>query len=116
MVFNSFILYNKYSENKLSLYDFRLFVTESLLPSILILSRPIANTTKCISNGNGRKMWKRYRQCFEEGKHKDTCIFHYVKTQCKCPGKPGLYLKICLEKYHLSKNMYILFFNSYNFS
>ncbi|KAG8226111.1 hypothetical protein J437_LFUL006741, partial [Ladona fulva] len=101
MLINSFILYNRYSTKKLSLYDFRLELISSLLPDSVM---SIQNSSKLsfshfpdflsqvVSN---RRMQKRCRVCYLKGVRKN------VTTYCpNCPDEPGLCLRPCFIDYH----------------
>lgn len=101
---NAHILYNKYSNKKLSLYDFREQVIESLLPEKKLLKRvrqprednqhkltKIEKTTERTFS-SGKKVTatarKDCRNCYKNKKRVNTTM------ECKsCPNSPPM----CLE-------------------
>lgn len=106
LMLNSMKLYNAYSGNrKMTLYDFRLSVINSLLP-IDPLVQPVRDvkkkhiisliTEKCPDKGaKERVKRKRCRLCSKEGRGRKQTTY-----ECKvCEDKPGLCVQ-CFEKYH----------------
>jgi hypothetical protein len=102
MLTNTYILYNKYSGHKKTLYDFRLELIESLLsvdsrpvsraPSRTIVSSHFPSHSKA---GEKHKVQKRCRVCHEKG------IRKAVTTICPdCDGEPGLCLRPCFQLFH----------------
>ncbi|CAH1999936.1 unnamed protein product [Acanthoscelides obtectus] len=106
MLHNSYMLYNKYSGQKMSLLDYRESVIEALLPDIP--DSAIQNQTsgkepstqhlpsKCEARSeNNRRQRKRCRCCSKRGVRKDAMYF------CKsCPDLPGLCLEPCFKEFH----------------
>ncbi|KAG8226314.1 hypothetical protein J437_LFUL018146, partial [Ladona fulva] len=91
MLINSFILYNRYSTKKLSLYDFRLKLISSLLPDSLMTIQ--SSSTLSVSHFpdflsqviSNRRKQKRCRVCYSKDVRKN------VTTYCPdCPDEPGL--------------------------
>lgn len=97
MVVNSHHIYNKYSGNKISLYDYRLSIIRSLLKPTVNLPAQMpahnsANNEHILQLRNqtkgGKIMRKQCKNCYSKGKRKDTT---YICTVCT--GSPGY----CLE-------------------
>ncbi|GFY54529.1 piggyBac transposable element-derived protein 4 [Trichonephila inaurata madagascariensis] len=99
ILINSHALYHKYSGSKLSLYDYRLSVIKSLLPSIdeqrpTPKNRKHALEKRELAPGKTKIQRKRCKSCSSQGKRTDTTY------ECRdCPDKPGYCLNCC-EIYH----------------
>lgn len=104
MLFNSYILYNRYAAKKTSLYDFKLAVVEDLLPPLeneenvtKIATLKSHLPKKCPKKEGGRTLRRRCKHCWATKKiRKET---QYICVDC--PGSPGLCLEPCFFKYHL---------------
>lgn len=100
LLFNSYILHQKYSGSKMNFYDFRLAVIEKLLPVLSEESnkRQVAKhiPTKIKTNDTGsRRPRKRCRVCSENKLRKDTV------WECQaCQDKPGLCNDPCFSLFH----------------
>ncbi|CAH2012125.1 unnamed protein product [Acanthoscelides obtectus] len=101
MLYNSFMLYNKFSSPKLSYLDYRHSVIESLLPdpTTSTTAKPTSDDlhlpSKCEVAESGRKLRKRCRWCSQQGIRKDSQYYC-----AKCPETPGLCLELCFESFH----------------
>lgn len=88
MMINAHQFYNKYSGNRIPLYDFRLSVIKSLLraPSKPTATAVISEHVLKIreEKKGGKIMRKQCKNCYLQKKRKDTT---YVCTVC--PGNPG---------------------------
>jgi hypothetical protein len=97
---NSFILYNEYSEKKMSLKIFRISVIRTLILRNKKIQppQPIAPTSTVhlpdyISNEGAKQ--KRCRNCYRKG------IRKLVRTVCpSCTEVPGLCLSPCFKEFH----------------
>ncbi|KAF0694469.1 piggyBac transposable element-derived protein 4-like, partial [Aphis craccivora] len=102
---NSFLLYCK-NVKKISYYDFRISVINSLissnkdtisdtirLPCSLLPQRHLP--IKVDKNRKNRYIRKRCRICVTKGKRTET--IYYCN---KCEDQPGLCLELCFEEYH----------------
>ncbi|KAK9889678.1 hypothetical protein WA026_007057 [Henosepilachna vigintioctopunctata] len=101
MLFNSHLLYNKYSGRKMSLYDFRISILKSLL-NIDVVNKPVKIDdtkhflTKITSlNSDGRVNRKRCKVC-SVNKIRKLTRYHCEK----CPKQPGFCVGICFEIGH----------------
>lgn len=99
---NLYLIYIK-NIKKISYYDYRLSVINSLLsfksntpsPQVPILIRPEHLPTKVEKNKKNRPIRKRCRECAKEGTRTETTYF------CsQCDGQPGLCLEPCFLNYH----------------
>lgn len=99
LVFNSLYLYNKYSGNKMTLYDYRMNIIKGLLPPMDVprnVSKKHHKQTHVVQKreatpGKKQVMRKRCKKCAEQGKRTDT---PYECTTC--PDKPGYCLNCCI--------------------
>ncbi|KFM82040.1 PiggyBac transposable element-derived protein 4, partial [Stegodyphus mimosarum] len=95
MLMNSHALYNKYSGKKISLYEYRLNVVKSLLPSTDEQKPTPKNLRHTLQKrepapGKTKIQRKRCTSCSSQGKRTDTTY------ECRdCPDKPGYYLNCC---------------------
>ena len=99
IVINSHALYNKYSGSKISLYDYRLNIIKSLLPSMEEQKSAPKNLKHILSKrelppGKTKVQRKRCKSCSYQGKRTDTTYVCY-----DCPDQPGYCLNCC-EIYH----------------
>lgn len=103
LLYNSYMLYNKHSNRRLSYYDFRLAVLEEILPkkhSIAELRITKLGTKHFLEkierkNQAKRVLRKRCRICWAKKIRKDSS---YHCTQCI--DKPGLCVGKCFVDYH----------------
>ncbi|GIY76629.1 piggyBac transposable element-derived protein 4 [Caerostris darwini] len=101
MISNSHFLYNKYSTQNISLYDFRLSVIRCLLKPQPVLCVPKHNSPELEhvlkprdEKRNGKILRKQCKRCYSQGKRKDTI---YI---CKvCDDSPG-YCLDCAKVIH----------------
>lgn len=99
MLLNSYFIYNKYSGRKLSLYDYRLKILESLLNVTVTKVPRVRETEHTISkiisrNELGRTHRKRCRVCSQRNIRK-LSLYHCQS----CPGEPGLCVE-CFPIFH----------------
>lgn len=100
MLLNSFLLYQKYSGLKKSLYDYRLSVIERLLNVQAIKTPRVRQTEHVLSRitdkgADGRTHRKRCRVCHERKQRKMT-LYHCEQ----CPDHPGLCVGNCFDVFH----------------
>lgn len=95
MLINSHALYNKYSGEKMPLYEFRLSVIKALLPCIeehRQKENPDVHVMfKRVSTGTKRIQRRRCKSCANEGKRTETLY------ECRdCPENTGYCLNCCI--------------------
>lgn len=91
---NSYFLYNTYSGNKMTFYDFRLSIIKELLGPRKAVPRAKEKgqhvLRKCEKSKNGSTLRKRCKTCNEKGKRRETTY------ECNaCPDIPGYCLDCC---------------------
>ncbi|CAH1972902.1 unnamed protein product [Acanthoscelides obtectus] len=104
MLYNSYILYEKYSKPKMSFLEYRESVVHAMVPEIKAKEKPGPSTEdpgfqhgpSKLEKGTGdRRLRKKCRWCSKRGVRKDTSFC------CKsCPELPGLCLDPCFKEYH----------------
>lgn len=106
LVVNSYHLHNMHTAGKkMTLYDFRLSIIESLLPpkgnAVRVIPPPARAARHHIvkskdQDARGGTKRKRCRQCFQEGNRAKKTV--YI---CEvCPDKPGLCPGKCFDQFH----------------
>lgn len=94
MIINSHALYNKYSGERISLYEFRLSIIRGLLPPIEIQRRRNPDAHVMIKReglGGARPQRRRCKSCSSQGKRTETLY------ECQdCPETPGFCLNCCI--------------------
>lgn len=104
MLYNSYMLYNKYSTPKMSFLEYRESVVEAMVPEIQAKEKPgQSNENQGFQHGpsklekgpGDRRLRKKCRWCSKRGIRKDTSFY------CKsCPELPGLCLDPCFKEFH----------------
>lgn len=104
LMLNSFLLFKKFTKSKMSLYDFRLSIIESLVPD-KPLHAPVSDKEKKHTpqknppGKNGRVLSRRCVWCYQHGQKRKETTFH-------CPGcknNPYLCVGKCFAEYHANK-------------
>lgn len=104
LLFNSFLLYSKYSGSKITFFDYRLSVIQQLLshkifPQAPIPTEPVGNQhlpSRYRNQVSGKPMRKRCKVCYKKNIQKLTQFF------CsECPDCPGLCMEPCFREYHV---------------
>lgn len=99
LLFNSYVIFCKYSGRKMAFYDYRLAVIEDLLPDIprrmeCKVPKHLPSKTEA-DDATKRTPRKRCRFCSQKKIRKDTV------WECNaCPDKPGLCVEPCFSLFH----------------
>ncbi|XP_050303772.1 piggyBac transposable element-derived protein 4-like [Anthonomus grandis grandis] len=103
MLYNSYMLYNKYSRPKMSFLEYRESIVEAMVPEIQAKEKPgqskenqgFQHGPSKLEKGPGdRRLRKKCRWCSKRGIRRDTNFY------CKsCPELPGLCLDPCFKEF-----------------
>lgn len=101
MLNNAHFLYNNGNERKMSLYDFRLSVIESLLgpspQSPRVRTPSVGHLPQYCPKGlNNKTKRRRCKYCWDTSKIRKDSIFYCPQ----CPNEPGLCLENCFRLFH----------------
>lgn len=100
LLLNSYLLYKKYTKSKISLYEYRLSIIESLVPPKAPL--PATPTTKVHNpernpvGANGRVISRRCTWCYNKYKKRKETSYHCPV----CDNKPYLCIGECFKEHH----------------
>lgn len=97
LVLNSYLLFKKHTKSKISIYEYRLSIIESLVPPKSVLAKPpaIHNPIKNPVGANGRVISRRCVWCYKNKKRRET-TYHCPA----CANNPNLCVGQCFIDYH----------------
>lgn len=99
LLVNAYLLYKKKTNNKMSLYDFRINIIENLVPEkpqTLPTKNKNHTPLKNPVGNNGRVISRRCTVCYNTGKIRKETTFHCGG----CENQPYLCIGQCFETYH----------------
>lgn len=100
LLLNAYLLFKKHTKSKISIYDFRISIIDSLVPEtppVSIASREKEHVPKKNEVGKkGRPVSRRCVWCTTHYKRRRDTTFHCPA----CPSKPFICINICFAEYH----------------